>query len=322
LAVDPKTGDLWFVIFTYNGATNELYHYDSGSATLEKRSIPASSGSEFFSAIAVDGRGHVISAEGNMVLDIDPAGGYTELRLPEPANYVRQPGWDGTYVIDMALSPDGTAYLSRMNTAAITVLNLDTGQTNEIPVSPSLGQFYFIELAGDQLWMTTWADTSVAPSQTAVLNLENAQTELTQVKSVAIAADDDGNIYTSVQGSGGLSRMDSNSAAAEPLAVSSEGLNGLRDFVEVDSARGIIWMAGGSGIVSLAPSTGKEERYRLPSWTEAETAPLSIPAPCLLQECNLSGPATTTIGGIAVASNGDLYFSDKSFNRIGIVHPR
>jgi hypothetical protein len=70
LAVDTKTGDLWFLLFRYDGRTNDLYHYKSSDQTVDKRPIPASTGSEFFSAIAIDSRGHVISAEGDVVLDI------------------------------------------------------------------------------------------------------------------------------------------------------------------------------------------------------------------------------------------------------------
>lgn len=81
-------------------------------------------------------------------------------------------------------------------------------------------------------------------------------------------------------------------------------------------------MAGlGSGIVSVDSSTGGVEYYPLPSW--ATTQPFSIPAGCAARgTCSPPRPAFTGVGGIAVAPNGDLFFSDQLYNRIGIVHPR
>jgi len=322
LAVDPKTGDLWFVIFTYNGATNDLYHYDSGSATLEKRSIPASTGSEFFSSIAVDGRGHVISAEGSAVLDIDPAGPIRNLSLPGPANYAQQPGWEGTYVIDMALAADGKAYITRMNAAAITEVDLMSGGVKEIAVPTTLGQVYFIELADNALWMTNWGGTVDVPSQTAVLNLITGKTELTSLKAAALAADGKGQVYVSKSDLRGLARAGSSAASVESMELTGVVDDGVMELLAVDSTRGTLWMGGPgiAGIMSSESTGGPVEYYALPYLPETRRA--SVPIACVIQACRSPGPAITMVGGIAVAPDGDLFFSDMSFNRIGIIHPR
>lgn len=155
LAVDPNSGDLWFVGFTYNGETNDLYHYTPGDDKVERHEIPASNGSQFFSDIAVNSQGEVIVAEGGHVLIVEPNGEYRDLPLPPPENHAQRKGWEGTYVIDMELVGDDVAYITRMNTAAITELDLRDGGVTEIPLDSSLGQFQEIALAGDQLWMTT-----------------------------------------------------------------------------------------------------------------------------------------------------------------------
>jgi streptogramin lyase len=320
LAVDPKTGDLWFVLFQYNGETNDLYRYRSDTQSLTKQSVPAGTGSELFSAIAVDSRGHVISAEGDVVLDVDPAGTYRTLSLPPPVNLAKRPGWDGTYVIDMALSDTGRVYLTRMNTAAVTELDLGTGATREIPVPASLGQLHYIELSGTEIWMTTWADTATAPVQAAVLSLDDGGIHPVAAKGIAFGAARDGTMYLSTQGSSSLARADAKGATPVTIPAEKTSLSGLRDYLAVDDSRRRVWMAGGGGITSLEISSSATEYYDLP--VTAGVVPFSIPASCP-GGCDFRPrDEITQVGGIAIAPNGDLFFSDMSFNRIGIVHPR
>lgn len=321
LAVDAKNGDLWFVLFNYDGKTNDLYRYSTSTETVEIRPIPASTGSEFFSAIAVDSRGHVISAEGDVVLDIDPAGDYRELRLPAPANIAKQPGWEGTYVIDMGVL-ENKAYLTRMNTAAITELDLSTGSTREMAVPPGSGQMYFIEPVSDSIWMTSWVDTATAPSQTAILDLMTGKTESTTLQTSALAADSGGRMYISRTGSSGLSRVDSEARAANSVQGDWKVLGQGLDYLAVDQGGTSVWMAGDSSgaIMSLNSSTGESAYYDLPSWDK--TTRISVPIACQIQACPSPQGAVTRLGGIAVAPNGDVFFSDMTFNRIGIVHAR
>jgi streptogramin lyase len=321
LAVDPKSGDLWFVLFNYGGGTNDLYRYRKSTGKLDTRPVPASGGSEFFSAIAVDSRGHVIIAEGSLVLDVDPDGGYEQLDLPVPENLAVQPGWDGTYVIDMVLSEDGKAYLTRMNTAAITEFDLPSGSVREMPISKDLGQMYFIALAGDSLWMTTWLDTEATASKTAVMDAKTGVAESTGLKTSVIAADSRGQIYVAETAPSGLSRITSDRAAAK-LAAEPAALGRGQDFLVAETNGSRIWMAADSSgtIMSRDVTTGKVESYVLPYFSE--TVDVSVPIACAIFGCGGDKGSVTRLGDIAVAPNGDLYFSDMSYNRIGVVHPR
>jgi streptogramin lyase len=331
LAVDPNSGDLWFVMFTYTGTTNDLYRYSPSKDEVEIRPIPSGTGSEFFSDIAVDDRGHVILAEGDSVLDIDPEGEYRRLTLPPSANFAKQPGWDGTYVIDMVLGGDGKAYLTRMNTAAITQIDIETGSTVEIPIPSSMGQFYYLALSGRSLWMTTWADTLDRPSQTAVVDLDTGEVAPTALKSVALVGDAQGRVFLAAQGSetgtpglliaepapGGLSA--STDQVPTVMLAEDKSLSGLRDYLAVDMDRGTVWVAGGDGITVLQTS-GRTDHYALPKFEKVP--PFSIPSACIDLDCPSSSDALTSVGGIAVAPDGSLFFSDMSYNRIGVVHPR
>jgi streptogramin lyase len=120
IAVDTN-GHVWFVIFQYDGKSNKLYRYDPGKDAVSAFDIPSSSGSELFSAIAVDSRGHVLVADGDTIVDFDPGSeSYRVTALPAPvARADPLPGYTGTFITDMAADQKDHAYLSRMNTAAI-----------------------------------------------------------------------------------------------------------------------------------------------------------------------------------------------------------
>jgi hypothetical protein len=127
-------------------------------------------------------------------------------------------------------------------------------------------------------------------------------------------------MYLSTQGSSSLARADAKGATPVTIPAEKTSLSGLRDYLAVDDSRSRVWMAGGAGITSLEISSGATEYYDLP--VTAGVVPFSIPASCP-GGCDFRPrDEITQIGGIAIAPNGDLFFSDKSFNRIGIVHPR
>ncbi|MCH8814315.1 MAG: hypothetical protein IH957_04335 [Chloroflexi bacterium] len=345
LAVDPVSGDLWFVFFSYGrtaSGDNTLYRYRESDGTLKVRSIPASgTGSELYSAIAVDSRGHVIFAEGGVVLDIDPAGGYEEHQLPaEPLNLMPQQGFLGGYVTDMVLSANGKAYLTRRYVAAVTELDLRTGSLKEIPIPASMFLVRNIDLAGDRLWMTAPSSTADTPSQTAVLDLTTGVTESSSFRSFDLVADGQGRVYVSSQKGEGVIAADAIDASMEDagpwqltdeargllnsVSAESAGTTWAPALLAADSARGRIWMAGGGAIGSLEPATNTTEFYRLPSWAASELQPIHVPIGCQTDRdlCPEPRGAHTQIGGIAVAPNGDVFFSDTSKHRIGIVHPR
>lgn len=315
LAIDPNSGDLWFVGSDYYNTTNHLYRYDVSTGQLLRRPIPAA-GNGLFSPIAISSAGHVIVAEGALVLDVDPKGGYVEHELPPTG-----------YITDMVLSDDDKAYVAKAYVAAIIELDLRTGEVSEIPLPGSMALVQQIELAGGQLWMAAPIATEDMPAQTAVLDLETGETELIPTQISTAVADWEGRVFVSRQVAPGVVAVDSRDGSIEagPWTFTREhdGLSWAPERLASDNERGRIWMAGGgSGIVSIEPATGKEEYYPLPSVAETVQFSGSIRGCEGMEGCATGRPAFTSVGGIAVAPNGDLFFSDQSYNRIGIVHPR
>jgi hypothetical protein len=205
----------------------------------------------------------------------------------------------------------------------------------EFTLPATLSLVHHIELAsdGDRLWMTAPISTEDTPAQTAVLDLTTGVTEVLPMKASALTTDGHGNMLVSRQTAPAVVALDERDAALEagPWTFTREhdALQWNPDLLAADKGRGRIWMAGGgSGIVSIEPATGKQEYYRLPS---AAGTPLisgfigQLVLPCPTpgdDNCWKGRPTFTSVDGIAVAPNGDLYFADSMFNRIGIVHPR
>lgn len=278
LAVDPRTGDLWFVIFTYDGVSNTLYHYSPAGGSAETFAIPSSTGSELYSAIGVDSRSHVILAEGTLVTDFDPASGkfkQTGIGEPETQRVAYSPP-DGTQVLDMALDDSGLAYLSRINVPAITELDLATGEKREIPYPPSFGPAYDIELAGAVLWMTSrWGVEGISQAQTGRVELATGVFVSAGPAMTALAANADGNIF-------GI-QATTPAAAAELGWVTEKGLEpasfvsaadralatgglGLMDYVAVDDTGRFAWIGsmGTESLIMIDLIAGAVREYTLP----------------------------------------------------------
>jgi len=328
LAVDPKTGDLWFLIFTYDGKSNILYHYTPSHGKVETFSIPSSSGSELYSAISVDSRGHVISAEGNVVTDFDPSSGqFTQLSLPEPATRaVAYSASDGPWILDMTTSESALIYLSRMNIPAITEFDLSTGKTRELPYPPDFGPAYDIELGSGGLWMTSrWNIEGIGTAQTGRLDLTTGEFAVVGPGTTAISASPDGQVLgvrASSQEAPAAAVVEVSGAGLAALSIPSEsdeaeiaGGLGIRDFIGVDPGTGAAWVTGeGSESIFLVDGRAVRE-YELPvyGWV-ALRCDVDPGEPC--PEVRLK----TQVRGLAVAPNGDLYFSDATMNRIGVIH--
>ena len=324
LAVDPKTGDLWFLIFTYDGTSNTLYHYSAVDGKVETFEIPSDSGSELYSAISVDSRGHVISAEGSVITDFDPASGeFINLALPEPATKaVGYSPSDGAWVLDMAISDSGLAYLSRMNIPAITEFGLSTGESRELPYPSTFGPAYDIELGDDAVWMTSvWNIIGLSTAQTGRIDPVTGEFTAVGPATTAISAGRDEAVL-------GVRASSAEAPTADLVEVSAAGFTstpvapgdekarlvqglGIRDFMTVAPATGAVWVTGeGSGSVFRVIS-GSVREYNLPVY--GGFAPRCDATEC--PDANLR----TAIRGLAAAPNGDLYFSDATLSRVGVI---
>jgi streptogramin lyase len=317
IAVDAN-GHVWFVMFQYDGKSNGLYEYDPGKDAVSTVAIPSSSGSELHSAIAVDSRGHVLVGDGDTIVDFDRASErYSVTALPTPiARADPLPGYTGTFITDMAVDQKGHAYLSRMNAAAITEIDLGSGGVREIPFPASFRPVYDIALSGDDIWMTTWFDLVDKPSETGVLNVSTGAFEAVPVKTSALAAAAQGAYGTSLNSPGLLNTTREHvSAVVSPNVTDS--LQGLSDFVATDPKTGAVWMTGDSRptIARYEPESGLARAYALPRYTSHIYS-----RGCTEELCPSVGEIRTAVRGLAVAPNGDVYFSDATRNRIGVIH--
>jgi streptogramin lyase len=321
LAVDPKTGDLWFMEFSYRN-NNTLHQFNVSTDKLESFSVPASKGSELYSAIAIDERGHVISAEGFVVLDFDPSSGaYKEHPLPDASPYAHKLSDDAPYITDIALAGDGQIYISRFNVGAIAHLDLDSGDIKEIPLPKDFGQAYDIAYDGGSLWVTSrWDVDSGPPAQTGRLDVSSAKFTLipgTAIsldagagKTWAVSAEPNMSV-ASVDDSGLSPASDSDSAKA----AFSAGLSGLLDYIVIDQASGAAWAAGdGAGTIVRVEAPGAVRAYELPSY-EGPIYPRCAEGVI----CPDTAVLKTSVGGLAVGEGGDLWFSDQTRNRIGVI---
>ncbi len=329
LAVDPKTGDLWFMIFTYDGVSNTLYHYSPLAGSVETFAIPSSTGSELFSAIGIDARGHVISAEGSVVTDFDPASKFfTQVRVEQPTTpTARYSPADGTSILDMAVGEGSVLYLSRMNVPAITELDLSTGKTRELPYPAEFGPAYDIELGRDGLWMTSrWNIETISSAQTGLIDVATGAFTTAGGGTTALATAPGGDTLgvrasTPEAPAPDLVRVTANGLAPLPFASASgkagaiSGL-GILDNIAVDQKTGATWFTGqGSGsIFRVDTGTGVVREYKLPAYKGfVPRCPEGVPCPS-------NGNLATHVRGLAVVPNGDLYFADATLNRIGVIH--
>lgn len=329
LAVDPKTGDLWFLLFTYDGASNILYHYSPAAAKVETFAIPSGGGTELYYTIAIDERGHVILAEGSVVIDFDPAASAISripVGGPEAPRATYFPG-EPAQIADMALGSDDTVYLSRMNVPAITELHLLSGATRELPYPLSFGPALDIELAGGILWLTSrWSLEGVSEAQTWTMDPATGIVAAVGTPTTALAAAADGRLLGIRAAQPGLAGDVGwvRETGFEPLSFASDGDRlaatagvGLWDHVAASEDGTVLWVAeGASGrIARIDTQRGVVQTYQLPVY---ET---QGPWNCWPNEpCEAAEPMTTAVRGLAVAPDGDLYFSDATLNRIGVIH--
>lgn len=323
LAVDQATGDVWFMEFTY-GEKNILHRYSERNDKLESFPVPASKGSELYSAIAVDARGHVISAEGFVVLDFDPAtASYKEYSLSTESPYETNIIGEGQFIADMAPGDDGRVYVSRLDVAAITELDLGSGNIREVAFPRDFGQADDIEVNGDTLWMANTSDIESGPSaQIGRLDLATGEFALVPGKTTALASGA-GLVYAVTWAPGAALAVagDSGLSVVEGFATDesfSSSLSGPVGHIAVDPRSGAVWATAeyAGSIVRAAPSHGTLRTYRLPGY---ETMVFAHCPQGLATSCPASTEVKTRVRGLAAGPGGDLWFSDGTRNRIGVI---
>jgi streptogramin lyase len=313
LVIDPQTGELWFPIFTDSG--HKLYRYDPTTDALRRYDLPSDpGGTGLFSATLVDERGHVVVAYGLTVADFDPvAEKFAVFALPEtPANLeVLDPNMK-PFITDM-VTLDGKLLIGRLNTAALAELDTNNGDVVEHPIPSSFGCAINMVAAADGVYMSNWIGFG-KERQVARLDTKTDAFEPLPFGASALAADAQGGILAAKMDEAALASIDG--TLASPLDVKEVGdvLSGINDALAVDGRSGALWFTGNRGTIArLDPATSAVTVYELPRYV--------VPASVVR---GFAGEPTdqiqgTWVGGLAVDGEGNLYFSDQTAKRIGVI---
>lgn len=315
LLVDAS-GTLWFPLFTGGGSGDKLYRYDPEAAILQSYDLPNSPGSGLFSAIAQAPDGRILVAYGYLVLDFDAASGaFKQLELPQPpTNLAEQSIERGTWVTDMAVDASGKVYVSRMNTAAVTAVDIERGTVTEIPIPASFGAVMEVAAGKDGIYLSNWLGGPDTGRQMALLSPGGEFTSVAEGAS-GLVVRVDGSVYAATA-ERALAVLSAGKASALATADLAPSLTGMKDYLAVDGKSGVLWFAGRDvgTVARTGPDGGSVAVFQLPSYV--------IPAAVI--SCPVGAPchdviSTTRVDGLAVAPNGDLYFSDGTLNRIGVI---
>ncbi len=347
LVVD-STGGLWWVQFggmepegsapgqydPYTGQADKtvesaLVRYDPDTGQTENHAIPASGvGTPLMSSLAMDGRGHVVWAEHNLVVDFDPGTGkYQSYTLGDAQFahvFVKE---DGSWITDMAVMGN-TAYISRANVAAITAIDLEAGKIGEMPYPASFGQVDGLAAGLDSIWLTASYDM---PGQwiagTGWLDPATGEFTVEKEQPTAYAEAPDGSATFAVVPSTGVVQRRKGPESFEPLSSSladrirATGDEPWFDFggdkLAVDPSGEAVWVASNQIDQILRVSlAGDVEAFNLPVTMNWAGFPCGSPDLCddpRLKELHF------VVRGLAVAPNGDVYFGDGY--RIGVITP-
>ncbi len=318
LLVDPASGELWFALFGIAAPeTTRLYRYDPLAATVKAYDLPPDVGSPLYSGIALDDRGHVIVGYGQTVIDMDPLSeSYKVTTLPDPPLYFyRNYEADKAWITDIIVT-GSKVLVGRLNAASVTELDLATGAVTEAPIPPDFGPPVRLLLVPGGLHLSNGFGFG-APRQVANLDLATGGFQPVPVGASDLAAAPDGSVLIATLDVPGIERLRGQSTEALASALQPH-MTGIGDVVAVDSARNALWVAGWeTGTVArLELATGQTKVYQLPVqviYGEGVRCPAPVPCPTDV------GTTITSVGGLTVDAKGNLYFSDKTKNRIGFI---
>ena len=328
MALDPGSAAIWFADVPGAGKSDRLFRYDTSGA-LRSFDVPGSLGTPLGSSIAIDGRGHVILAEGAEVIDLDPAtGDHRQYQIPQSsfaAPFITEPSaYPG--INQIAVGAGNRAYISRINTAAITELDLLGGTMKEIPYPVSFGQVDRLAAADGNLWITNpTTNVNGTQPQTGVIDLATGQyTPVGRVVTGFADRAEQGTLYA-MDPNTGIVALDGKQVTEAPsLKVGPQHPGdaylgfGSNDQMAVDPQRGVLWLASNlrTDIVRMDTSTGAVTTYDLPVYL---TTSYTCPDESFMNGCKDPVEARSRVGGMAVDAKGDLYFLEEAFSRIGVI---
>jgi streptogramin lyase len=326
-------GSVWFLIQAPGSATFPLYRYDPRLDATEVFELPTTEVTGFFQEIEADARGHLVLGYGYLIVDFDPVTRtFAKFELPVPAALEGKFNIPdrGTYVTDLAVTESGTVYISRWNTASVAELDLTTGKITELPLPPSFGFVWDIELAEGELWITDPAGVDEEhPPQTGRLNISTGKFTAIDANAFSMAYDGSERIFAATWEPQGLVEIkesgSTNPRVVPVMPLASQQSSGLaaNELVLVDANSGYLWATknGPRGTIDrLSLKDGALRRLGLPSiFTSDYSCPPSAEG---TDPCGSSPVEVLTVpADMALAPNGDLWFIDgQGSGRIGVVH--
>jgi sugar lactone lactonase YvrE len=315
LAID-QAGNVWVPAFSGGDSGHALYRYDPVDRLVAKFALPDRPGSALSSGVGVSPEGEVVLAYGGIVTVMDPVtGAFRTYDLPGEA----EPGGDvSTHVTDLAVGPDGAAYVTRENVMAVTEVDLKTGAISELPITDKTGRLFDVEVADQDIYVAYWVhggdlyDGSTGGTRVLRLSSDGTQQEL-EGSTWALAATSDGIYSIDLKGEVRAYR-DRSSTATPETQVLAAAIDGR---IAIDANTGNVWVSGREAdLIALwdrvSPSVST---FELPLY---EVAGHLIFCPVGAECKNVT--MHTAVGALAVAPNGDLYFTDNTMQRIGVIH--
>ena len=319
LAID-EAGRIWLPQFGIGGLkndgtqVNELWRFDPASDELVRFPLPGRGGVNTTVRITTRGSAVYVGSDRYVYrIDVETGTVKQEMVLPLDSQYLPNDGRPPLIALsDMQFAPDGSLWIAREGYSALTKLAAD-GAWTTVPLPPGYGEPH--SLAVDDrghVWASVirHAPTPAGPGLEAVnafaitVEFDPVSGRFTKHAMPAgkLAMTAAGDILAVGGGPGGLRSLEREGAA---MALSDQAGTSPEDHVVV-APDGTIWYTaiGPAKIVRRAPD-GTERVFSLPSGTASAEY---THCPAFVQCPDVVG-WVTHVGGIALASNGDLWFT-------------
>lgn len=319
LAID-QAGNVWIPALSGGDSGHSLYRYDTANSTVDKFEPPDRPGSALSSAIGISSQGDVVLAYGGAVSVIDPSNGsFDTYELPkESPNYIAFGIAESAHVTDMAIGPGDVAYITRENIAAVTLVDLVSGATSELPIKGASGNAFDVEVMGDDVYVASWVhgedifDGTTGGTRIVRLSPGGSQEQL-DGSAWAISLRENAVYSLDLEGELRAYNAQSLTGVSETL-VPAASIDGR---LAVDNTTTNVWISGQEAdrIVAWNRASQSLTTFDLPLYEVVGSA-LICPVGA---ECK-NATMHTAVGALAVAPNGDLWFTDNTMQRVGVIH--
>jgi sugar lactone lactonase YvrE len=264
----------------------------------------------------------VLIEQVSRVLDLDPNGTLREHDLGVTSYPASSEYASGFPLGAMFLDADGSVFVSRVDSAAITRLNPVSGENQEFPFPPTFGSALELAVVEGLIWITNpYSNFNGLAASTAVIDM--ATGEFRQAPRLLTGFADravDGRLYAADPEAGIIvasidGRLE-DTIELGPARADESGMGlGYEDHLVVDLSRNILWVASGgrTDISRIELASGFVRTYNLPVYlTTLVSCPIGA-------DCTGPFEARLAVGFMAVAANGDLWFAEEGGRRVGLI---